>query len=80
MRNGYGFRECLLIGLAVSLIAVKGLSAAEPTLRTAWTKSRIAGTPEPPAPYRLESPFQKLRFERPTSVEELPGSNRLLIT
>ena len=48
--------------------------------RPPWTTSRVHGTPEPPAPYRLVPAFPQLRFELPTSIEEVPGTNRLLVT
>src|SRR5262245_42146927 len=48
--------------------------------RPPWTTSRVHGSPQPPAPYRLVSAFPRLRFELPTSLEELPGTNRLLVT
>ena len=30
--------------------------------RTPWTTSRIRGAPDPPAPYRTERVFEKLKF------------------
>lgn len=51
-----------------------------PAKRPAWKTSRIAGTPEPPEPYRLAPAFPALKFQKPTSIEEVPGANRLLVT
>ncbi len=34
----------------------------------------------PPEPYRIVPAFANLRFERPTSIEEIPGADRLLVT
>src|SRR5262245_14957627 len=48
--------------------------------RPPWTTSRLLGSPEPPAPYRLVPAFGQLRFELPTSLEEIPGTNHLLVT
>src|SRR4051812_39305695 len=48
--------------------------------RPPWTASRVHGSPEPPAPFRLVPAFPQLRFELPTSLEEIPGANRLLVT
>jgi putative heme-binding domain-containing protein len=60
---------------------VAAAAAEKPdTTRRPWTTSKIAGTPEPPEPYKLASPFPKLKFERPTSIEQVPGANRLLVT
>src|SRR5262245_26824350 len=57
------------------------LAQDNPTLRRPpWTTSRLLGSPEPPAPYRLVPAFGQLRFELPTSLEEIPGANRLLVT
>lgn len=54
--------------------------AAKPAKRAAWTTSKIIGSPEKPEPYRVVDAFAKLQFEKPTSIEELPESKRLLIT
>ncbi|MFN0018236.1 MAG: PQQ-dependent sugar dehydrogenase [Pirellulaceae bacterium] len=48
--------------------------------RKPWTTSRLHGSPEPPEPYKVVSSFPALKFNRPTSIEEVPGQNRLLIT
>lgn len=48
--------------------------------REGWTTSRLAGTPTPPEPYRVVSAFPDLKFDHPTSISELPGTGRLLIT
>jgi glucose/arabinose dehydrogenase len=57
------------------------LVAEEPAAKRApWTTSRVIGSPEAPEPYRLAPAFPKLNFQRPTSIEELHGANRLIIT
>jgi putative heme-binding domain-containing protein len=48
--------------------------------RPPWATSRIQGAPEAPAPYRLAPAFPKLKFQKPTCIEELPGTGRLLVT
>jgi uncharacterized repeat protein (TIGR03806 family) len=40
----------------------------------------VAGTPQAPEPYKIEPAFPALAFQKPTSVEELPGGQRLLVT
>jgi glucose/arabinose dehydrogenase len=50
------------------------------TVRQPWTTSRVHGSPVPPEPYRLESAFPRLSFDKPTSIEEIPAANRVLIT
>ncbi|MBN8626705.1 MAG: PQQ-dependent sugar dehydrogenase, partial [Planctomycetes bacterium] len=56
------------------------VTAEEPTKRPPWTTSRIKGSPEKPEPYRTTPAFPKLRFTLPTCVEEVPGTDRLLVT
>jgi putative heme-binding domain-containing protein len=55
-------------------------SAAAAERRVPWTTSRVAGTPQAPEPYRIVPAFPALSFQKPTSVEELPGSRRMLVT
>jgi glucose/arabinose dehydrogenase len=50
------------------------------TNRPPWATSRIQGSPEPPAPYRIVPAFPRLRFDKPTCIEEITETNRLLIT
>jgi putative heme-binding domain-containing protein len=68
-----------LAGLSTLVLsaAAQDKSAAK---RSPWTSSRVQGSPEPPAPYRIVSAFPRLKFELPTSLEVIPGTNRLLIT
>ena len=47
--------------------------------RVPWNSSKIVGTPEPPAPYRTQQVFPKLKFSEPLAMTWIPGSNRLLI-
>lgn len=62
-----------IVGFAV---AADGPIAKRPP----WTTSKLVGTPEPPEPYKIVPAFAKVRFEKPTSLEEIPGANRLLVT
>ena len=71
----------LLIGFWMLLATASAVAKDEAIARRpAWTTSRIHGSPEPPAPCRIVPAFPKLRFDKPTSIEELPGDHRLLIT
>jgi putative heme-binding domain-containing protein len=54
-------------------------SSAAGQQRAAWTTSRITGTPTPPPRFALRQAFPNRRFEKPTSLTELPDG-RLLIT
>src|SRR6185295_7088954 len=78
-----------LLGSAASALSFVGYLAVAVTAqsqekpiatRPPWTTSRVQGSPEPPAPYRIVPAFPRLRFELPTCVEEIPGANRLLVT
>ncbi len=69
---------CAIVCLLFTAIAHADEDA--PAKRAPWTTSRIHGSPEKPEPYRVASAFPKLRFSFPTSVEEVPATDRLLVT
>ncbi|MEI7862811.1 MAG: hypothetical protein WCJ21_09275, partial [Planctomycetota bacterium] len=83
-------RRCAWIVLVATLFpSLAAVSTAEelkagaaPGLekRIPWTTPNITGTPEPPLPYATENAFPKLRFNNPTEVVQLPGSDRLMVT
>jgi putative heme-binding domain-containing protein len=58
------------------LAAGLSLRAAE---RVPWNTSRIHGSPDPPAPYRVERAYAKLIFASPLEVMTIPGSERLVV-
>jgi len=62
------------------LVSVVSADEKQSTKRLPWTTSRIAGSPEAPPPYRLAPAFPNLRFQKPSSIEDLPDANRLLVT
>lgn len=74
----------LVAAILLSSLFAASLSAEnkdKPTAaRKPWTTSRLHGSPEPPEPYKVVSSFPALKFNRPTSIEEVSGQNRLLIT
>jgi uncharacterized repeat protein (TIGR03806 family) len=47
--------------------------------RVPWTTSRVKGSPEPPAPYRTEVAFPKIKFFEPLDMASAPGSDRLFV-
>ncbi len=47
--------------------------------RIAVTTSRVAGSPEPPLPYRWQRLYSKLKTVYPMFVVHQPGSDRLLV-
>lgn len=48
--------------------------------RTAWVGSRITGAPVPPPPFGHEPILPGLRFDKPTELVRIPGSDRMMIT
>ena len=44
-----------------------------------WTTSKLKGTPSPPEPFKIVPVFKKLKFDHPTSLQQIPGTNRLLV-
>jgi len=44
-----------------------------------WTTSRVKGSPEPPAPYRSELAFPKVKFSEPLDLAFVPGANRIAV-
>jgi len=44
-----------------------------------WTTSRITGSPDPPAPYRLVRVFPKVQLQNPVLLTGAPGGNRLFV-
>ena len=69
------FLGCVLLTLSSNLEDAVGAGRRQP-----WTASRIQGSPEPPAPYKIVAAFPGISFDVPTSIEEVPGINRLLVT
>src|SRR4051794_24315019 len=57
----------------------KKAAKADPSKRVLWQSSRITGSPEPPAPYRMERVFPKLEFKNPVLLVRAPGTDRLFV-
>src|SRR5262245_27001040 len=47
--------------------------------RIPWTTSRVVGSPNPPAPYRVARAFPKLKITNPIGVAHQPGTDYLLL-
>lgn len=47
--------------------------------RVPWTTSRLVGSPEPPAPYRVELAFPRRTFDRPVVITNAPASDRIFV-
>src|SRR5439155_27352095 len=72
---GCMLRFTSVLGLVFCFVQTAGRAQDKPiATRLPWTTSRVQGSPEPPAPYRLAPAFPRLRFELPTSLEEIPGT------
>lgn len=68
--------------LVVMLGAIAGFSLADGPARAerdGWTSSHIIGTPEPPAPYRMERVYPRLNFFQPVDLQAVPGTKRFLL-
>ncbi len=54
---------------------------AEPvkSARTAWKTSRVVGSPDPPAPFKVVRAFPNVKFEHPLLLARCPGSDRLFV-
>ena len=47
--------------------------------RPSWTTSQITGSPDPPAPYRLQRVFPEWTFNKPVVLTDVPGNDRMLL-
>ena len=66
--------------LVLSGLNVLFLPMAEAAGRkTAWTTSKVKGSPEPPHPYIFSRAFTKLTFNNPVELIYEPGSRDLLL-
>jgi putative heme-binding domain-containing protein len=75
-------RMIALVAVLVTMVAIGSSSAAEspsPPVRPAWTTSRVVGSPEPPLPFRVERVLPEVRFDLPTLVAFLPGTDRIVV-
>jgi putative heme-binding domain-containing protein len=76
-------RAGLILATTMGLFVAAGrasLPQEAPAKRPAWTTSKLKGAPQPPPPYRLVPAFPALKFQKPTCIEEFPGTRRLLVT
>jgi uncharacterized repeat protein (TIGR03806 family) len=84
-RSGWYFHilcaPALLLGPATATAgrAEDPARADHAARRVRWSGSRIAGTPEPPAPYTVEPAFPYLKFEFPVVLVAAPGTPRVFL-
>ena len=69
----------LVFALVVCRGSVLGI-CQESLVRPAWTTSKLHGAPTPPAPYQIRLAFPRARFDKPTSLLEVPQQNRLIVS
>ncbi len=84
-----GGRRLSLVVCALPLLLAAGIvarfvpAAAEPEpakpVRTPWKASRVVGSPDPPAPFKVVRAFPNLKFEHPLLLARAPGSDRLFV-
>src|SRR5262245_66027036 len=75
-----------LLAILLSLPAAPPAAVAEPApkkrpygidKRVPWTTSRVKGSPNPPAPYRVSRAFPKLKIPCPIGVAHQPDTDYL---
>lgn len=69
-----------LLAIFVLVTTYNTVEAQPPAKRPPWTTSKVQGSPTPPEPYRLVAAYPQAKFTLPTSLEEYPGHDQLLIT
>jgi uncharacterized repeat protein (TIGR03806 family) len=89
MRLPFGALAAILAAAGSTLvprISAEPSPSAEPVKaatglqkRELWTTSRVKGSPEPPAPYRMTRAFPKVRFNEPLEVAAIPDSKSWLV-
>ena len=73
------FANLLALMIAAAYVPT-AVHAANHAPREPWTTSAVMGSPTPPSPYKIEPAFPHLSFSNPTSILEIPNSNRLLVS
>src|SRR6516225_82708 len=81
--------ECMLAITRFNCLGVAALigiclagNAAEPpakSTRAPWTTSRVVGSPDPPAPFKVVRAYPNLKFEHPLLLARAPGMNRVFV-
>ena len=73
-------KRSALLSVSAALISYVTTLNVAAAAREPWNSSRIQGTPYSQPPYQIRPLFPSLRFQRPTSIEEIPGANRFIVT
>ncbi|MCO8122397.1 PQQ-dependent sugar dehydrogenase [Stieleria sp. TO1_6] len=73
----------VVVGVLVTAItsSISGQPPQPATAKshTAWTESRLKGSPEPPLPIRVQRVHPHLQLDSPVTVMDLPGCDRRLV-
>src|SRR3954469_8490153 len=72
-------RICFLFAAFTALQLAAADDNTLKSQRTAWTTSRIVGSPDPPPPFKVVRAFENLKFEKPLLMARCPGSQRLFV-
>ena len=75
MKRKQGWNRAVLRSVVLGCCSVLGLAAT----RTPWVSSRIQGSPEPPAPCRVERAFPRLGFPEPVDLVWEPSLGRYFV-
>lgn len=67
------------VPIAIEPAAISAPPKTQLAPRNSWTTSRLKGAPTPPEPFRIEAAFPELKFDHPTSLLEVTGTDRLLV-
>src|SRR6516162_7375742 len=72
--------NCLGVAALIGICLV-GIAAEPPakSTRAPWTTSRVVGSPDPPASFKVVRAFPNLKFEHPLLLARAPGMNRLFV-
>lgn len=77
----------LLAALVVAAFVVPFLFSADAPVRKAsglekrepWTTSKVVGSPDPPAPYRMAKAYPNLTFTEPLELVSVPGQKLWMV-
>ena len=75
-------RSLCVVAPILLLVSATAPAAEKPfgmERRIPWNDSRVAGSPDPPPPYKVARAFPKLTIKQPLTMTPEPGTNRLLV-
>lgn len=66
-----------VLGTLALAVGIADVSEASERHRILWTESRLAGSPDPPLPYRVVRAYEKLPLFAPVYLRPEPGTDRI---